>query len=63
MESHIKQFEVNFVENEGIKRKIAVKILIFTEHTFFLTLFSWLIIFSSFQQKQIIFEYNCLSPP
>lgn len=35
MESHIEQFEVNFVENEGIKRKITVEILIFTEHNFF----------------------------
>lgn len=51
MASHIKQSEVNFIENEGIKRKIAVKILIFTEHRFFLNLFSQLIIFSSFQHK------------
>lgn len=30
----MKQFEVNFVENEGIKGKNIVKTLIFIEHSF-----------------------------
>jgi len=41
---------VNFSENEDIKTMITVKILIFTEHSYFLSLFSQLIIFS-FQHK------------
>lgn len=58
MESHVEQFEVNFVENEGIKRKNTVKILIFTEHNFFYTLSSQLIIFLHFNKNKLFDAFS-----